>query len=183
MFITNSFAVEFQWGTPVQTNITKDKVEMVIKKYVDAKYPQKVKEYQQYLDNIKQTKIEKYADVTFVDDTLMWQDDQATISKKLNILEFKIYCRDLILANRKDWRVPSYTELLKLVDYQKHNPASHEKIKYIMPNKYWSGSSSLTTKDNYFFVDFENGTTNFTTEMQRYNIRCVREISKKDGEY
>ena len=183
MFITNSFAIEFQWGTPVQTNITKDKVEMVIKKYVDEKYPQKVKEYKQYLDNIKQTKIEKYADVTFVDDTLMWQDNQATISKQLNILEFKIYCRDLILANRKDWRVPSYDELLKLVDYQKHNPASKEKIEYIIPNKYWSGSSSLTTKDNYFFVDFKDGTTNFTTEMQRYNIRCVREISKKDGEY
>jgi len=132
---------------------------------------------------MKQTKIEKYSDSTFVNGTLMWQDNEVTISKQLNVLEFKIYCRDLILANRKDWRVPTYDELLKLVDYQKHNPAGKEKIHSIIPNKYWSGSKSLIEADNYWYVDFKDGTTNFTTDMQRYNIRCVREISKKDGEY
>jgi hypothetical protein len=183
LFITNSFAEEFQWGTPVQTNITKDKVDMVIKKYVDEKYPQKVKEYRQYLENLKRTKIEKYSKSTFVNDTLMWQDNQANISKQLNILEYKIYCKNLILANRKDWRVPTYDELLKLIDYHKYNPAAKENIEYIIPNKYWSGSLSLTTKDSYLYVDFKDGTTNFTSDMQRYNIRCVREISTKDGEY
>lgn len=181
--ITNSFGKEFQWGTPVQTNVTKDKVDLVIKKYVDEKYPQKVKEYKEYLSKIKQTKIEKYSKSTFVDDTLMWQDNQNTISKQLNRLEFKIYCKDLILANRKDWRVPTYDELLKLVDYTKYNPATQEKIKYIIANQYWSGSKSLIGKDNYWYVDFKDGSTNFTSDMKKYNIRCVREISKKDGEY
>lgn len=156
---------------------------MVIKKYVDEKYPSKVEEYKRYLEKIKQTKIEKYSDITFVEDTLMWQDNQDTLSKQLNILEFKVYCRDLVLANRKDWRVPTYDELLKLIDYQKHNPASKEKVEYIIPNRYWSGSKNVTQKDNFWYIDFKDGTTNFTSDMQRYNIRCVREISKKDGEY
>ena len=183
MLLSCSFAEEFYWGTSVQTNITKDQVDMVIKKYVDEKYPQKVQEYKQYLDKIKQTKIEKYAQSTFVDDKFMWQDNQDTISKQLNILEFKIYCRDLVLANRKDWRIPTYDEVLKLIDYKKNNPASKEKIQYVLPNRYWSGSSNVKTQNNYWYIDFKDGTTNFTTDMQKYNIRCVREISQKDGEY
>jgi len=183
LFITNSFAQEFEWGSAIQTNITKDEVAIVIKKYVDEKYPQKVEAYKEYLEKIKQIKIEKYSDSTFVDGTLMWQDNLITISKQFNILEYKIYCRDLILANRKDWRVPSYDELLNLIDYQKHNPATSQKIKYVIPNKYWSGSKSLMAEDNNWYVDFKDGTTNFTSDMQRYNIRCVREISKKAGEY
>jgi plasmid rolling circle replication initiator protein Rep len=156
---------------------------MVIKNYVDEKYPSKVEAYQKYLEKIKQTKIKKHSDITFVDEILMWQDNKDTLLKQFNILEFKIYCRNLTLANRKDWRVPTYDELLKLIDYKKHNSATKEKIEYSIPNKYWSGSKSLSQKDSYWYVDFKDGTTNFTDDSQRYNIRCVRDISKKAGEY
>lgn len=183
LLVTNVLPQEFQWGGSVRTNMTKSQANMLIKKYVDEKYPQKVESYNKSLRQLKEVKIEKYAKSTFVDGIYMWQDNEDTISKKLNIFEYKIYCRDLNLANRRDWRVPTYNELLQLVDYTKHNPASNEKIQYILPNKYWSGSTSLVNKDSNFVVNFKDGTTNLKSVMHEYNIRCVREISNKDGEY
>lgn len=180
---TYSFCEQFEWGSSVQTNITQDEVETLIQKYVDEKYPLKVKQYKEYLEKIKQTKIEKFSNSTFVNDGLMWQDNKDTVAKQFNTLESRIYCKNLVLANRKDWRTPTYDELLSLIDYKKINPASLDKIKYIIPNKYWSSSKSITTKNNYWYVDFKEGTTNFSLDMEKYNIRCVREISKKDGEY
>lgn len=172
-----------KWGTVVQTNITQSEVKELIKSYVDERYPHKVEKYEQFLRDKKESKLEKHSFVTFVDDGLMWQDDIDAIKEHLNILELKIYCRNLQLANRKDWRVPSYDEMLKLVDYEKHNPATKEKIEYILPNRYWSISKSVSAKDNYWYVDFKDGSTNFADDSQRYNIRCVREISQKAGQY
>jgi len=113
----------------------------------------------------------------------MWQDNEATVSKKLNILESKIYCQDLILANRKDWRVPFYEELLELVDYDKVNPASIDTIQYIKPTKYWTLSKNIKQPTEFWYVDFQEGITNFESKMVKNKIRCVREISKKAGEY
>ncbi len=180
---TYSFSEQFEWGSLVRTNITQDEVETLIQKYVDEKYPLKVKQYKEYLEKIKQTKIEKFSNSTFANDGLMWQDNTDNISKQLNMLESRIYCKKLVLANRKDWRTPTYDELLSLIDYKKNNPASLDKIEYIIPNKYWSGSKSITTKNNYWYVDFKDGTASFALDMEKFNIRCVREISKKDGEY
>jgi len=183
LLIIKSFALEYEWGSTVQTNMTKNKANILIKKYVDENYPQKVESYNKSLKKLKETKIEKYAKGTFVDGIYMWQDNEDTISKKLNILEYRVYCRDLNLANRRDWRVPTYNELLHLINYTKNNPATDEKIQYIIPKEYWSGSKSLVNKGSNLYVNFKDGTTNLKSVLHEYNIRCVREISNKGGEY
>jgi hypothetical protein len=113
----------------------------------------------------------------------MWQDQKANTELKLNKLEFKVYCRNLVLANRKDWRVPTYEELISLVDYERANPASLEKLKYIKATKYWSSNSSVLEKDKNWFVDFKYGTSDIDSDLEKFNIRCVRNISSKKGTY
>lgn len=46
---------------------------------------------------------------------LMWQDDKET--KRLKLKRAKEYCRNLTLADHSDWRMPTITELLSIVDY------------------------------------------------------------------
>jgi len=127
--------------------------------------------------------IKNLEDITFIDNNLMWQDTNINTELKLNRLELKVYCRKLNFANRKDWRVPLFSEMLSLVDYTKTNPASIDKIKYINPTKYWTSSSSSLEKSKKWFIDFEYGTTGIDSDLVRYNIRCVRDISTLEGTY
>ena len=158
-------------------------MEEVIKKYIDERYPLKVEEYNNTLKNQKEQKLEKVEDRIFVVDDLMWQDQIENQKLKLNRLEFKVYCRNLELANRKDWRVPKYKELISLVDYKKQNPASIKKIKFINATKYWSSDTSIIEKNKNWFVDFKYGTSDVANDLEKLHIRCVREVSSKKGTY
>ncbi|MEA2017279.1 MAG: DUF1566 domain-containing protein [Campylobacterota bacterium] len=175
-------AQTFQWGETIKIDITKNQVDAIIKKYVDKNDPKAVEEYKYSLKDIKIKKIEKYSDVTFVNDNLMWEDQQI-ISKDMNILESKIYCRKLKLANKNDWRVPRYDELLSIANYSKSNRVSLDKIKYIDSDKYWSISQKNDDKNKYWYVDFKNGASSFEFKNNRNSIRCVRDISKNKDDF
>lgn len=144
--------------------------------------PDEVEKYHRFLQMQKETKLAKYADKTFVQNGLMWQDTKLNETKKLNIAYLKVYCRDLVLANRKDWRVPTYYELLELVDYTRY-PSSNGGLNYVAQDKYWSISKDVMKKDQYWIVDFESGITDTKNELEKYPIRCVRTLSSKRGEY
>lgn len=154
----------------------------IIQHYVETNQKDKVEQYRQTLQEKKQKKLLKYKDITFVQDDLMWQDMQENVSKKLNILELKIYCRKLELASKKDWRVPTYKELLRLIDYQKQQPAALGELENVRSEKYWSLSPNIQKADHFWYVDFQNGTTNYESKQIRNHIRCVRDISSKKGE-
>jgi len=121
--------------------------------------------------------------ITFIKDHLMWQDTKVNIERKLNRLELKIYCKKLVLANREDWRVPTYKEMISLIDYTKNTPASIDKIKYIIPSKYWTSSVSALEKEKNWYIDFDYGTSGIDSDLVRHQIRCVRNISKLEGQY
>ena len=141
-----------------------------------------VEKYNRFLQMQKETKLAKYLDKTFVQNTLMWQDMRINQEKKMNIAFAKVYCRDLVLANRKDWRVPTYYELLELIDYSR-SPSSNDGLNYVIDEPYWSISQDITKKDQYWMIDFKTGITDTQNELEKYPIRCVRTLSKKRGEY
>jgi hypothetical protein len=113
----------------------------------------------------------------------MWQDTKSNVELKLNKLELKVYCRKLNLAKRRDWRVPTYKEMISLLDYSKMTPASIPSIKYIIPLEYWTSSQSIFEKEKSWFIDFDYGFTGISSNLQRYHIRCVRNLSNSEGTY
>ena len=127
--------------------------------------------------------IESVKNITFIENNLMWQDTKVNVEQKLNRLELKVYCKKLDFANRKDWRVPDYQEMISLIDYTKTTPASIDKIKYIIPLKYWTSSVSVLEKDKNWFIDFDYGTSGIDSDLMRHHIRCVRDVSTLEGEY
>jgi len=177
------YAQRVQWGDPIKLEITKKQIDTIIKDYVDKNENKKVNSYHADLESEKNTKISKYDEVIFVNDNLMWQDDKNVVEKELNILESKIYCRKLRLANRKDWRVPKYNELLSIIDYNNMNSAIVNESKFNLSKRYWSISFNVNDKNRYLYVDFKDGETGLDKKSNRYNIRCVRSISKEKGNY
>jgi len=177
------FATEFSWGEIVKTDIDKKEVNSIIQNYVDKTYPKVVKNYHDALKKQKENMIKSVSNITFIDNNLMWQDSKVNVESKLNRLELKVYCRKLDFANRKDWRVPTVSEMLTLIDYTKNTPASISKVKYIIPLKYWTSSSSVLQNRKNWFVDFDYGRSGVDSDLKRYNIRCVRDISTLEGEY
>jgi len=113
----------------------------------------------------------------------MWEDQEKTASKNLNILESKIYCRQLKLAKRYDWRVPRYDELLTLIDHTKQNSANIDKITYTKSKKYWTISQDVNDKSQSWYVDFKDGKSGKEFKDNRNKIRCVRNISKNNDDF
>lgn len=113
----------------------------------------------------------------------MWQDDKDTKTLKLNSLELKFYCRNLDLAHRRDWRVPTYEEMITLIDFSQSNPASKNIVTKIEPSKYGTSSVSVLEKDKNWFVDFKYGTSDIDSDLVQHHIRCVRDLSTKEGDY
>jgi len=187
LFVTSLYGDILTWGGYTKIDISKNEVNEIIKNYVDKTYPKKVAQYNKQLDQIKQKKLEAVSDKTFVHNNLMWQDITENKTLKLNQLKAKRYCKNLVLAKRKDWRVPSYKELLGLVDYTKIDSASISLIKNISGTSYWSDTQKHLKKKQklrtYWFVEFLEGSSGFSNEMEMKNIRCVREISTKKDDY
>jgi len=177
------FSTEFSWGEVVKTDLDKNEIDKIIKKYVDEVYPNKIKNYNNSLQKEKSEMILDIKNITFIEKNLMWQDTKVNEDLKLNRLELKVYCRKLNFAKRRDWRVPTYLEMISLIDFTKNMPASIQKVKYIKNSKYWTSSVSVLEKKKNWFVDFMDGTSGVDSDLVRHNIRCVREVSSLQGEY
>lgn len=187
VFTTFAFGDILTWGGYSKLDITKGKIEAIIKKHVDTTYPDRVENYNNNLAKIKESKIASVSNITFVKNNLMWQDTSKNTTLMLNQLESKRYCKALNLAKRKDWRVPTYLELLDLVDYSKSNPAIIQKVKYIASSNYWSDTQKLYKKKQkqktYWYVDYSLGESGFANEMDKKYVRCVRKLSNKKDNY
>ena len=94
-----------------------------------------------------------------------------------------MYCRKLNLATKKDWRLPDYNELLSLVNYFRFEPAKIDELTNVVPDKYWTSSTDITDISANWYVDFNYGETGVTLKYTKLHVRCVRELSDKEGDF
>ncbi len=84
---------------------------------------------------------------------LMWQDNNITTPMKWQ--KAMQYCEDLVFPkgeeNYDNWRLPNIKELYTLVDYTKKSPSV---FKNIIPELYWSSSTSKTIHSKSIVIDF-----------------------------
>ena len=172
-----------QWGESIRIGMSKSEINALIKEYVIKQYPEKVQQYHQALEEQRANKLKKYSNETFVDGDFMWQDSEDNLLLKYNTLEAKVYCRRLNLATKKDWRLPSYSELLTLIDYNRFEPASIKGLTNVALKRYWTSSMSFSDVSADWYVDFKYGETRTSLKENGYNIRCVRDLSKVEGEF
>jgi len=105
---------------------------------------------------------------------LMWQDNSAAKSVEKKWKSAKKYCQNLTLAGHSDWRLPSYDELLSIVDYDRYKSAIMPSFQNVDFRDYWSSSQYVSNAKDAWRVDFRYGVTyNFSKSDESY-VRCVR---------
>ena len=85
------------------------------------------------------------------------------------------YCKTLELDGHSDWRLPSKTELLSIVDSTRRCPAINV---YIFPDtvssNYWSSTTYAYGADGAWRVHFGYGDDDGYFKSSSYYVRAVR---------
>ena len=104
---------------------------------------------------------------------LSWQ--QADDGVRRNWQEARDYCAALSLGGHTDWRLPTPTELVTLVVYQKDNPTIDRALfPSTRSSGYWTGTVMAGYSWQAWYVDFHHGPVDFSRKTKSHFVRCVR---------
>ncbi len=143
---------------------------------------QEKKEYElMMLDNPQKEKIEKGrferdAENAIVIDFktgLEWQDESATWLDSW--YGGRQHCETLLLGGYDDWRLPTFNELVEIVD-PKGPPYVYDTFEYLREIGYWSLDKQGVFPDTEEakVLNFKRATWIFINTSQQMNTRCVR---------
>jgi len=93
---------------------------------------------------------------------------------KKNWMDAQAYCKALSLDGKNDWRLPTYDELISIVDYTKHTLAVMPAFEHIVSEYYWSSNIDIENKENVKSIYFGNGCPDGKSKKNLYFVRCVR---------
>ncbi len=119
----------------------------------------------------------KSAIVTPTNSNLVWEDSLHNTEEKVTYNEAKEYCETLALGDLNDWRVPTLSELLTIVDLSKYKPAILKEFEHADDDTlYWSSTPFIGSKGDYWGVNFKDGATDNASGIYDRYVRCVRVV-------
>lgn len=108
---------------------------------------------------------------------LIWQQTDDT--NFYNWSAAATYCSNLILGGSVDWRVPTYLELLSIVDYEDYGPTIDPIFSGTDPvvnqSVYWTATDSAGWSGAALRVDFYFGSSYAPAKTDSGHVRCVRD--------
>lgn len=105
--------------------------------------------------------------------TLIWQDNNDKHTANTTHKQATTYCKNLTLDNKDNWRLPSISELLTLIDYSKIKPSINNIFTNTKSSHYWSSTMYKTNKTIYWGVDFKYGDDFHKEVSKTSNTICV----------
>jgi len=123
---------------------------------------------------------------------LMWQDNEeaATVTKQWvtqanyddgNYSDTTgdtatTYCENLVIDLYDDWRLPTITELMYILDYGNATNALDPAFAHTAQGLYWSSSDAVATEGSAAWtIDFPLGSSSYwASKNELRHIRCVR---------
>lgn len=107
-------------------------------------------------------------------EALMWQDDEQVAEQKISYKSAMSYCESLGLGNMTDWRMPTRSELMRIVDTQR-TPTIFPVFAHTATECYWTISKNQNNRVS--FIDFATGKAmNVIGIDHSCFIRCVRKM-------
>lgn len=88
--------------------------------------------------------------------------------------EALVWCDRLVWAGHDDWRLPSPTELLSIIDYGRSGPAVDPAVFPATSDYFWSSSLYAAGSMVGWVVHFAAGHQSYSDGGQRHGVRCVR---------
>jgi len=109
---------------------------------------------------------------------LAWQDDygdNAGEIKSATWQEALVYCEELSLGGKDDWRLPNIKELRSITDKSKYNPAIDSVFTNVTSTStYWSSTTFASNSSNALGVYFEYGNDFDSSKTDELYVQCVR---------
>jgi len=103
-----------------------------------------------------------------------WQDNIAQKTVKKNWNEAIAYCKTLALGEHTNWRLPTHTEILDIIDYSQGNPVLVSIFKNVSVGFYWTADEEGSSKASRVYVDL--GCRDGMPKDELYKVTCIREI-------
>jgi len=111
---------------------------------------------------------------------LYWQDDIAAKTTIKKFAESESYCASLTLDGIDSWRLPTYNELLTIVNYERHQPSIYDIFQHTNDKEYWTQTERVANTGLYkWTIHFKRGVVDFatgaypTSYTTTHNVRCV----------
>ena len=104
---------------------------------------------------------------------LAWQRSVST--KALPFDGAARYCAGLAIAGKRGWRVPSFGELLTIIDERAGSPMIERSAFPDTPGEpFWSSSTFSSGKELAWYVRFDRGEGLYGRPSEPFLVRCVR---------
>jgi len=86
-----------------------------------------------------------------------------------------LYCLNLKLGNKSDWRLPNVKELASIVDYRQRFPAIGEVMSTLgVDTSYWSETVYHSDNSKAWRIAISSGSAGPVNKTNSYQVRCVR---------
>ena len=108
---------------------------------------------------------------------LMWQDNAESNSTTKTWALANIYCEDLTLASKTDWRLPNRKQLITIGDKTINTPAIYQEFTYKKSENYWTSSTYKNDASKAWFVGFNYAWSWVEAKTNgSYFVSCVRVV-------
>ncbi len=110
---------------------------------------------------------------------LYWQDNKEAKTTIKTFDEAKIYCKNLTLGDIDGWRLPTYKELLNIVNYKREKPSIFDEFQNCAQDDYWSSTKLARNSKKTWYIYFREARSNsqYITKFFAYkkHIRCIND--------
>jgi len=107
---------------------------------------------------------------------IFWQDTLASQVSSEDWDDAVLYCDKLVLDGMEKWRLPTFWELLSIVDYKLAHPAINPLFSYTNEGTYWTSTNFSPTPARAWTIDFRTGETYYNYKTTNHAVRCVKDI-------
>lgn len=119
---------------------------------------------------------EKNSVVTDKKNAIYWQDNHFSQKSSEDWDDAVEYCDKLVLNNMEHWRLPTFKELLSIVDYTRTDPAIDPVFSYVNQGTYWTSVDFSASSSRAWTIDFRTGKSYYSYKTTNHSVRCVKEI-------
>lgn len=111
--------------------------------------------------------------------SIYWQDTLASKKSSEDWDDAVEYCNKLVLNSIDKWRLPTFHELLSIVDHTHVNPAINPVFEYVNEGTYWTSIDFSASPSRAWTIDFRTGKTYYSYKTTNHSVRCVKDIPVK----
>ena len=108
--------------------------------------------------------------------SIYWQDNLFSEKSSEDWDDAVEYCNKLVLNTMNKWRLPTFNELLSIVDYTRVDPAINPVFDYVNEGTYWTSVDFSATVSRAWTIDFRTGKTYYSYKTTNHSVRCVKDI-------